>query len=188
VRVKDAINNVWWLALDPFLEVDNRRVLLPYSDSMRELLRNGYKPKLRPSGHDISNKFQRDNNGAIPPNLLSFANTESNSHYLQRCKQENVKPHPARFPQALPEFFIKLLTNPGDIVLDPFAGSNVTGAAAEALGRQWISIELDPSYVVGSRFRFEHPPKPASIQTGSHGERREPTFGSLPLFAHVPTG
>jgi site-specific DNA-methyltransferase (cytosine-N4-specific) len=157
VRVKDAVNSVFWLARDPFVDADNRRVLLPYSDSMKDLLKNGYKAKLRPSGHDISTKFQKDNSGSIPPNLFRFANTASTSHYLRRCREEGIKPHPARFPQALPEFFIKLLTKPGDLILDPFAGSNVTGEAAEALGRQWISIENDPSYVAGSRFRFEAP-------------------------------
>jgi DNA modification methylase len=156
MRVKDAINNVWWLTLDPFTKVDNRGVLLPYSDSMKSLLKNGYKAKLRPSGHNISTKFQHDNGGSIPPNLLTFANTESNSYYLRRCREEGIKPHPARFPQLLPEFFIKFLTKPGDLVIDPFAGSNVTGAAAESLGRRWISIELDPNYAKASSFRFEH--------------------------------
>lgn len=106
----------------------------------------------------ISVTSSKDNKGSIPPNLFEFANTESNSYYLRRCKEENIKPHPARFPHALPDFFINLLTDPGDIVLDPFAGSNVTGAAAEALGRQWIGIELDPTYVKASRFRFEQQP------------------------------
>jgi site-specific DNA-methyltransferase (cytosine-N4-specific) len=155
LRVKDAINNVWWLTLDPFVKSDNRRVLRPYSESMKDLLKNGYKPQLRPSGHNISTKFQKDNNGSIPPNLLEFSNTESNSYYLNRCKEAQIKPHPARYPQALPEFFINFLTDPGDLVLDPFGGSNVTGAASEALGRQWISVELDPTYVQASRFRFE---------------------------------
>lgn len=158
LRVKDAINNVWWLTMDPFVKSDNRRVLRPYSESMKGLLKNGYKAQLRPSGHDISTKFQKDNNGSIPPNLLEFSNTESNSYYLRRCKEADIKPHPARYPMALPEFFINFLTDPGDLVLDPFGGSNVTGSAAEALGRQWISIELDPDYVKASEFRFEQRP------------------------------
>jgi DNA modification methylase len=143
LRVKDAINHVWWLAADPFVKADNRRVLRPYSDSMKGLLKNGYKAQMRPSGHDISDKFQRDNSGSIPPNLFQFSNTESNSYYLRRCKDEGIKPHPARFPHSLPDFFISLLTDPGDLVLDPFAGSNVTGAAAESMGRRWISVEMD---------------------------------------------
>lgn len=164
MRVKDAVNNVWWLTLDPFVEADNRRILMPYSDSMKSLLKHGYKPALRPSGHNISNKFQKDNGGAIPPNLLTLSNTENQSHYLQRCKEEDIKAHPARFPHALPDFFIRFLTNPGDLVLDTFAGSNVTGEVAEALARQWISIELDPDYVAGSQFRFE-PHKEAEHET-----------------------
>jgi len=55
----------------------------------------------------------------------------------------------------LAEFFIKFLTNSGDLVLDPFAGSNTTGASAEKLKRKWISIELNEKYVKGSRGRFE---------------------------------
>jgi site-specific DNA-methyltransferase (cytosine-N4-specific) len=159
MRLKDAVNTVWWFVRDPMAPADNRRVLLPYSPSMRVLLERGYKAKLRPSGHDISTKFQRDRGGSIPPNMiphnvLSLANTESNSRYLVECRAHGIKPHPARFPRELPQFFIKLLTDPGDLVIDPFAGSNVTGEAAEALGRKWIGIELNEEYVKGSRFRF----------------------------------
>jgi site-specific DNA-methyltransferase (cytosine-N4-specific) len=52
VRVKDAINCIWWLSRTPWPKASNRRVLIPYSDSMEELLKNGYKAKRRPSGHD----------------------------------------------------------------------------------------------------------------------------------------
>jgi len=183
LRVKDAINNVFWLTRDPFVEADNRRVLAPYSDSMKELLKNGYKASLRPSGHDISTKFRKDNAGAIPSNLFQFANTASTSHYLRRCQEEGIKPHPARFPSALPEFFIKLLTKPGDIVLDLFAGSNVTGEVAESLGRQWISIEIDPDYVAGSRFRFERPQQPTERHLPPQRKPRLPSALPLPLFA-----
>jgi site-specific DNA-methyltransferase (cytosine-N4-specific) len=62
--------------------------------------------------------------------------------------------HPARFPPGLPEFFVQFLTEPRQLVLDPFAGSNVTGQVAEALGRNWISIEINADYVAGSRLRF----------------------------------
>jgi DNA modification methylase len=192
LRVKDATNNVWWLTLDPFVDADNRRVLSPYSDSMKSLLKNGYKPGLRPSGHNISDKFQRDNGGAIPPNLLQmptaddlpddvlpFSNTDSQGHYLRRCKEENIKPHPARFPHALPEFFINFLTKPGDLILDPFAGSNVTGAAAQRLGRQWISIELDSDYVRASQFRFE----PGATMEHELSQESGPQAETLPLFS-----
>lgn len=156
IRVKDSVNVVWWLAKTPTPKADNRKILKPYSQSMKQLLKNGYKAKIRPSGHDISDKFQKDNQGAIPPNLLEIANTESNSTYLRQCKAAGVKPHPARFPQGFAEFFIKFLTDEGDIVLDPFAGSNTTGFVAETLQRQWISFETNEDYVMGSRYRFSH--------------------------------
>jgi site-specific DNA-methyltransferase (cytosine-N4-specific) len=156
LRVKDAVNAVWWLVKDPFVDADNRKVLRPYSDSMLDLIQNGYSARLRPSGHDISTKFGRDNGGSIPPNLLELSNTESNSHYLAQCRKHDLAPHPARFPRGLPEFFIKFLTKPGDMVLDPFAGSNVTGEAAELNDRRWIGIEINDDYVRASRFRFEN--------------------------------
>jgi DNA modification methylase len=155
VRVKDAVNVVWWLSVSENPKADNRKVLKPYSESMIHLLKNGYKAKLRPSGHDISDNFSKENGGAIPPNLLELANTESNSSYFRRCKEEGVKPHPARFPSAFPEFFIKLTTDKKDLVLDPFAGSNTTGLVAENLQRQWLSFELREEYLLSSRFRFE---------------------------------
>ncbi|MEA5565244.1 site-specific DNA-methyltransferase [Anabaena sp. UHCC 0399] len=155
IRVKDAVNIVWWLSKIPNPKADNRKILKPYSQSMKRLLKNGYKPQIRPSGHDISDKFQKDNQGAIPPNLLEIANTESNSAYLRRCKAAGIRPHPARFPQGFAEFFIKFLTDEGDIVLDPFAGSNTTGFVAETLQRRWISCEINEDYVMGSRYRFD---------------------------------
>jgi site-specific DNA-methyltransferase (cytosine-N4-specific) len=54
----------------------------------------------------------------------------------------------------LPEFFIKLCTDAGDLVLDPFAGSNIPGEAAERLGRRWVAVELVEEYLEGSKFRF----------------------------------
>ena len=155
IRVKDSVNVVWWLSKSDNPKADNRKVLKPYSDSMKSLLKNGYKASLRPSGHDISDKFSTDNGGAIPPNVLELANTESNSAYMHKCKEMGVKPHPARFPKAFADFFIKFLTDEGDMILDPFAGSNTTGYAAEQLERKWISIELDKSYIKGSKLRFD---------------------------------
>jgi len=157
IRVKDAVNTIWWLSKTDFPKADVSRVLVPYSKRMKRLLQNSdkyYSPKKRPSGHDISERFAEDKGGAIPPNLLRIPNTESNSQYLRCCRMVEAKGHPARFPQKLPEFFIQFLTEPGDTVLDIFAGSNTTGAAAERLGRRWIAFELEQKYLATSAFRF----------------------------------
>ncbi|HEV3080398.1 MAG TPA: DNA methyltransferase, partial [Gemmataceae bacterium] len=104
--------------------------------------------------------------GAIPPNLLTFPNTRSRDEYLQRCREAGLPIHPARFPPEVPDFFVRFLTEPRQLVLDPFAGSNVTGQVAEALDRCWLSIEINADYVAGSMLRFPtavgSPPPPDS--------------------------
>jgi len=154
IRVKDAVNNIFWLAKTPFPKSSNKRVLSPYSESMEKLLIHGYKPLKRPSGHDISNKFQTNNKGAIPPNLLAVANTSSTDPYVKYCKKKNIKIHDARFPSLIPEYFIRLTTNENDIVVDPFCGSGVTGKVASDLKRRWVCIDLDKDYCEGSKGWF----------------------------------
>ena len=156
IRVKDAVNSVWWLSKTPWPKASNRRVLQPYGDRMRSLLAHGSpEPTERPSRHDIKHGFDKDNAGAIPPNLLAIANTDSNSRYLRRCRKHGLTAHPARFPRALPEYFIRLTTDPGDHVLDPFAGSCTTGEAAEAADRRWTCIEIRRDYCETATARFE---------------------------------
>jgi len=158
IRVKDAVNCIWWLSPTPWPKANNKRVLSPYSTSMLNLLKNGYEAKLRPSGHDISEKFVRDNGGSVPPNLLAIANTESNGRYQDYCRENDIPVHPARYPAVIPEYFIRLLTDPGDLVLDPFAGSCVTGEAAEYSSRRWICCETSKPYLEGAVSRFEVKP------------------------------
>ncbi len=157
IRVKDAVNCIWWLSPSPWPRASNRRVLQPYSDSMKQLLLFGYKAKKRPSGHEISDKFKTNNGAAIPPNLIAVANTDSNSFYLRYCKQRGVEPHPARYPAEIPEYFIRMLTDPDDLVVDPFAGSCVTGEVCERLRRRWICVELVEEYLRGAVGRFAQP-------------------------------
>ena len=153
-RVKDAVTMLWWLSKTENPQADNRRVLKPYSPSMQRLLKNGYDQAMRPSQHEIGPHFRRDNGGAIPPNLLSIPNTRSADDYIRRCRAAGLPVHPARFVPQVPEFFIRFLSEPGQLVLDPFAGSNVVGQVAEELGRRWLSIEINADYVAGSRLRF----------------------------------
>lgn len=165
VRIKDAVEYVWWFSKTPHPKANNRNVLRPYSPDMIRLNQRGVRATVRPSGHNITGSFnQVDAGGAIPSNMiepgtpddmLKFGNNAANDAYTKRCKETGFKIHPARFPAALPEFFVKLLTGDADIVLDPFAGSNTTGAVAESLGRRWIAMELSEEYLAASRFRFQ---------------------------------
>lgn len=88
-----------------------------------------------PSGHG-RNRVQAGPDLVRPSTLLHFEPEFG----------PNPTRHPARFPIELPIFFIKLLTQPGQIVFDPFAGTCTTALAAEQLGRQWLMAELDPQY------------------------------------------
>ena len=124
----------------------------------RLLKRQKYNAGARPSGYVIGEtSFFTDNGGAIPSNLIEFSNTQSSDLYLRACKEWDVKPHPARMPKAIPEFFIKLLTDKGDLVFDPFGGSNVTGSVAETMGRRWVTIEAQEDYARQSTWRFDLP-------------------------------
>jgi len=155
VRVKDAVNPIWWLARSSKPKASNRRVLKPYTKSMENLLSRGYNNGGRPSGHVVSDKWGKRQRGAIPPNVIIAANTRSTDPYIKSCKELGIELHPARFVEAVPEFFIKFLTRKNDTVLDPFAGSNVVGSVAERLERKWISAEINQEYALGSAFRFK---------------------------------
>lgn len=155
-RVKDSFTKLWWMAPKQKPKASNQRVLQEYSQAMKDLLKKGsYNAGKRPSEHNIGEtSFLKNNGGAIPSNVLTYANTLNIEAYQTYCRANKLQLHPARMPIDLAKFFIKFLTEPGDIVLDPFGGSNTTGAAAEVLERYWISIEASQDYIKGSRGRF----------------------------------
>ncbi len=88
-------------------------------------------------GKNIAN--WKDRTMAYPSNVLHFATECGN------------KSHSATFPKALPRWFIKLLSDPGDIVLDPFAGSGTTSVVATELGRSSVAIDIKAEYVTLTR-------------------------------------
>ena len=164
IRLKDAFTRLWWLSPTTRPDADNRRVLKEYSTSMKALLRRGrYNAGRRPSEHLINpHSFLTDHGGAIPSNVLTIPNTRSDDPYQRFCRENGLRPHPARMPAPIAEFFISFLTKRGDVVLDPFAGSNTTGYVAECLRRRWLSIEMDETYAHASRVRFQPTSKEAA--------------------------
>ena len=155
VRIKDSVEYVWWLSKTPHPRANNANVLVPYSKDMKRLIDRGLRATQRPSGHHITQKFLNDRGGAIPSNFLEWGNNDSNSAFMRRCRRLGVTSHPARFPRVIPDFFIRLLTSPGDTVLDIFSGSNTTGAVAEQLERTWLAFEIDETYARISALRFD---------------------------------
>lgn len=178
IRLKDSYTHLWWMSPSERPKADNTRVLVEYSKSMKRLLKTkSYNAGRRPSEHHIGEtSFLKRHRGAIPPsvlkidheeditkelptNLITMANTQASTDYQKFCRDQEIEPHPARMPIKLAEFFIKFLTEPGDTVLDPFGGSNTTGAAAEKLHRKWVAIEPNQSYIEGSKGRFTIKPR-----------------------------
>jgi len=175
IRTVDSFTRLWWMAKSAYPKADNSKVLRPYSKSMKSLLKKQeYNAGKRPSEHTISEKsFLKDHGGSIMPNIieleksdanrdirlphnfLSYSNTASNDPFTKKCKEKEISIHPARMPRQLPEFFIEFLTDKGDLVLDPFAGSNTTGVTAELMNRKWISLEIMDEYAEQAKLRLE---------------------------------
>lgn len=122
--------------------------------------------------HDFPEAAATEDLQLLADNFLRHGGSESNSRYHHAIKalqeryrddpdlKRKMRKHPARFPTQVPSFFIRLLTDEDDLVVDPFAGSNVTGHAAEDLRRRWAAFELDRAYLEPSIARF------ASYATG----------------------
>ena len=193
IRAVDSYTHVWWIAKTDFPKADNRKVLRPYSNGMKNLLkRQSFNVGKRPSGHSISpTGFLKDNNGSIshnllefeqiekerpnrlpdnisefvtnfeaeemPSNVLSLSNTNSSDYFSKTCREKGITRHPATMHPGLIAFFMQFLTDEGDLILDPFGGSNTTGYIAEKLNRKWISIEVRKEYAEQSMIRFQDP-------------------------------
>ncbi|MBS1624367.1 MAG: site-specific DNA-methyltransferase [Bacteroidetes bacterium] len=177
LRTVDSYTHVWWIAKSDLPKADNTKILRPYSKSMEQLLkRQKYNSGKRPSEHHISEAgFLKNNGGSIahnffemekldhdrdvrlPHSVLSFSNTNSNDYFLTECRRKKLSPHPARMSGGLVNFFIKFLTNPNNLVLDPFSGSNTTGYCAEKLKRRWLSFEIKKEYIKQAKIRFSEP-------------------------------
>ncbi len=187
IRTIDSFTHVWWMAKTDFPKADNRNILRPYSKSMERLLKKRkYNAGRRPSDHNVSDEgFLKRHKGSIMPNVLEFetmkegqdprlpnnalriANTSSNDFFMKECRKRGLSPHPARMPMDLASFFISFLTNEGDLVLDPFGGSNTTGFCSERLKRKWISIDTDINYGKQSAIRFEDPTLETQFRKGA---------------------
>lgn len=155
IRVKNACETLWWLSPAERPYADNRSILEPYSRSMRSLIdRGGTGRSKKPSGHaHREGSFSVDNGGSIAPNVIRLPNSGDQA-YAAACRKAGLKPHPARMPRELAARMIRFLSEPDDLVLDPFGGSGTTAIVAEELGRRWITTEMHREYIEGARLRF----------------------------------
>jgi hypothetical protein len=166
VAMKNSVEHVLLLSKTPSPAWDTRRLPQePYaersqsqraSDARRIAER---RQVVRPGGYQMDEgAFAKKGEGRIPSNLLVAGGVGGGGTYARRCKEAGIRPHPARFPEALPRQVILLATDVGDVVYDPMAGSNTTGKVALDLGRRFISSEPVAEYAAASRFRFDERP------------------------------
>lgn len=155
IRLKDAINTIWWLSKTPWPKSSNRRVLQPYSASMNRWLSTNHTKETKQVRHQFGTRFSRNNGAAIPPNLIALPSVPNKNPYIRYCRKNGLSTHPTPFPSELPEYFVRMLTDPGDIVIDPFGGSCTTGEVCEKLNRRWQCIDLSEDYLKGAVGRFE---------------------------------
>jgi site-specific DNA-methyltransferase (cytosine-N4-specific) len=150
----------WWApSVNP--KADNRRVLEDYSARYRRNLSAGGHVRTTRSGSgqtDPGLRYAVDNGGRIPFNAIECGSEGPRSAYMRYCKARGLPPHPARMPEAMVVRHVRLLTEEGDLVMDPFAGSLTVAAVCRRLGRRVIAAEKVLQYLeggVGGRLNFD---------------------------------
>ncbi|MGD9488259.1 MAG: site-specific DNA-methyltransferase [Calditrichaceae bacterium] len=170
-RFRDSWERLLQFNKDKKFNMYQEEVMVPMGDWAKTRLKNlSATDKKRDEskvgsgfGKNISNWLNRDK--AYPTNVL---------HLATECNNKN---HSAAFPEELPEWFIKLFTQMGDTVLDPFMGSGTTNIVAQRMNRNSIGIEIVPEYyefvkkytvpvklmIIEQKGKYEAPPKGRSI-------------------------
>ncbi len=150
-RFRDSWEHMYQFNKSKKFHMYQEEVMVPTGDWAKSRLKNlSDKDKARDEskvssgfGKNISNWLNRDK--AYPSNVL---------HMATECGN---KSHSAVFPEALPEWFIKLFTKKGDIVLDPFMGSGTTNKVAKRLDRSSVGIEILSEYYDVAKQALQEP-------------------------------
>jgi len=163
-RTRQQLNVCWepclWFAVSPLdCKADNRRVLQPHSERHQKLIERGGEARVTSYGDNAyrlrHGSFSRQTAGAIPKNVLQIGHVcRRGQEHRKRIADLGLPQHGAGWPFAVPDFFIRFLTEPGDLVIDPFGGRMMTGRAAEENGRRWICVESVLQYVRGAAELF----------------------------------
>lgn len=164
-KARTQLNVAWepiyWLTNDPSrVKSNNRRVLQAHTEQHLALIQRGGEQRQAVYSDGAyrvrEGSFGRPTEGRIPKNLLRYGHRcASQSAYKKAAIAAGLPAHGAPMPLSLARFLVEFLSEPGDIVAEPFAGSFTTPLAAELLGRRWLATECMVEYVMGGAMRFE---------------------------------
>ena len=144
-KLKDGFEYCYWFTKSKDYKFFPNNVLEPstskWLESEKKRSNKGEHNTNNGSGMNMTKRCAPDM--VRPSNVITFA-VDSTNHE-----------HPATFPEKLPEFFIKLMSEKDDIVLDPFAGSGTTGVVCQKLERDFIGIEINEKYFNIAKNRLE---------------------------------
>jgi len=155
---------VYWLTNDPHrVRSNNRRVLQAHTERHLDLIKNGGEQRnarYSDGAYAIRNgSFSNQTEGKIPRNVLTFGHRcAAQIAYKKAAREMGLPVHGAPMPLKLASFLVEFLSEPGDLIADPFGGSFTTADAAERLGRRWLSTEVMVEYVLGGSTRFVSAP------------------------------
>ncbi len=161
LQLKTAYEHCYWFTNDPScVRSNNRKILLPHTERHQKFMEEGGIKKVASYGdgsqvHRVG-QFGTVTEGRLPSNVLEVGTSCADTRaYRRRAAELGLPLHGAMMPTRIPEFFIKFLTEPGDLVVDPFGGTGKTALAAERLGRRWAMAEKMLQYIRGAATHFE---------------------------------
>ena len=164
VQLNVGYEPIYWLSNNPrAVRSDNRRVLKEHSERHLRLIQKGGEQREQTFSDGAyrihPGRFGNKTTGSVPKNVLEFGHSCADQReYKKSARAAGLPAHGAPMPLKLASFLVEFLSEPEDLVVDPFGGSFTTAKAAERLGRRWISTECMAEYVLGAASRFESAP------------------------------
>lgn len=164
VQLNVEYEPVYWFTNDPTrVRADNRRVLQPHTERHLRLMASGGEKREAVYADGAyrlkEGNFGKETPGKIPRNVLNFShNCPDHRQHRRDAEALGLPAHGAPMPKSLAGFLIEFLTEPGDLVVDPFGGKLTTAKAAEDLGRRWLTTEWILDYVRAAAERFKSAP------------------------------
>lgn len=164
VQLVGTYEPVYWFSNEPnACFADNRRVLQPHSEQHKALMARGGEKRHAVSGDGAytirPGSFATTTAGRIARNILKFPiGGGGRTAHRKAVEAAGLPQHGAPMPIGLAKFLIEFLTEPGQMVAEPFGGDLNVGAAAELTGRRWIATEMMAEHVAGGSLHFRDAP------------------------------